>query len=66
MDQDYRLARVHWKIGQALLPEHFFAQEESLRGEVHLRLGLNQVPVWGVGVLQFDELETGDIPHPLG
>lgn len=61
MDQDYRLARVHWKIGQALLPEHFFAQEESLRGEVHLRLGLNQVPVWGVGVLQFEPyaLPTG-------
>lgn len=63
MDQQYRLSRVHWYIGQALLPEHFFAQEESLRGEIDRRFVLNHVPQWGVGILEFEPytLPTGII-----
>ncbi|MDD9966915.1 MAG: type VI secretion system baseplate subunit TssK [Myxococcales bacterium] len=45
----YQTARVHWRMGQALLPEHFYLQEEALRSEINLRLDLSPAPVWGVG-----------------
>jgi len=51
----FRLSRVHWYNGQALLPEHFNAQEESLRGEVDVRLNLAPVPLWGLGALSFNK-----------
>lgn len=62
MDQ-HRLSRVHWFIGQALLPEHFYAQEESLRGEVDRRFGLHAAPQWGLGTLELEPygLPTGVI-----
>jgi len=55
------LARVHWQMGQTLLPEHLLAQEEALvaEGVAHLRaLGL---PHHGVGALEWNEglLSTG-------
>ena len=33
-------------MGQALLPEHFYAQEHSLREELSTRLELSAVPAW--------------------
>jgi len=42
-------------MGQALLPEHFYAQEESLRAEASLRFSLLPEPSWGLGWLAFDE-----------
>ena len=50
----YQTSRVHWHMGQALLPEHFIAQEQSLREEVNLRLRMSPVPCWGLGTLQWD------------
>jgi type VI secretion system protein ImpJ len=47
-------SRVHWQMGQALLPEHFFAQEESLREEMNLRLSMTAPPAWGLASLQWD------------
>ena len=50
----HQTSRVHWHMGQALLPEHFYAQEQSLREEVSLRLRMSPVPVWGLGTIQWD------------
>ncbi|MFT3765620.1 MAG: type VI secretion system baseplate subunit TssK [Minicystis sp.] len=50
----YQTSRVHWHMGQALLPEHFIAQEQSLREEVNLRLRMSPAPSWGLGTLQWD------------
>lgn len=44
-------------MGQALLPEHFYSQENSLREEFHLRLRLLKAPFWGIGSLQWDEFQ---------
>jgi type VI secretion system protein ImpJ len=44
-------------MGQALLPEHFYAQEQSLREEFHLRLRSQLAPYWGVALLKWDEFE---------
>jgi type VI secretion system protein ImpJ len=41
-------------MGQALLPEHFYGQEQSLREEVNLRLRMSPAPGWGLGTLQWD------------
>jgi type VI secretion system protein ImpJ len=50
----YQTSRVHWHMGQALLPEHFIAQEQSLREEMYLRLRMSPAPSWGLGSLQWD------------
>lgn len=50
-------ARVHWRMGQALLPEHFFAQESSLREEGLLRARMGALPTWGVGALKWDAFQ---------
>lgn len=50
----YQTSRVHWHMGQALLPEHFIAQEQSLREEVSLRLRMSSAPSWGLGTFQWD------------
>jgi type VI secretion system protein ImpJ len=42
-------------MGQALLPDHFYTQEQALREEFHLRLRLLKAPFWGVGSLQWDD-----------
>jgi type VI secretion system protein ImpJ len=49
------LCRVRWRLGQALLPEHFFRQEFSLRQEWELRFAQLAPPSWGVGLLEWDE-----------
>ena len=50
-------ARVHWHIGQALLPEHFYAQESGLREELNLRLQMAPMPSWGLGGLKWDSFQ---------
>jgi type VI secretion system protein ImpJ len=50
-------ARVYWKLGQALLPEHFYAQEQAIREEVALRARMSAAPSWGVGTLQWDTFQ---------
>ncbi|WP_437629919.1 type VI secretion system baseplate subunit TssK [Sorangium sp. So ce854] len=59
--EPYQSSRVRWHIGQALLPEHFFAQEKSLRDEVDLRFRMRPAPSWGLGSLEWDgfQLEKG-------
>lgn len=56
----YQTARVHWRMGQALLPEHFQAQESSVREELLLRLRLLPLPFWGVGSLEWDPLQLAN------
>jgi type VI secretion system protein ImpJ len=51
------MARVHWRMGQALLPEHFQAQESSLHEDLLLRLRLLPMPFWGVGSLKWDNYD---------
>jgi type VI secretion system protein ImpJ len=41
-------------MGQGLLPEHFYGQEQALREEVNLRLRMSPCPWWGLGTLQWD------------
>jgi type VI secretion system protein ImpJ len=41
-------------MGQALLPEHFYAQEQSLRSEAALRFEMLGLPSWGLGKLEWD------------
>jgi type VI secretion system protein ImpJ len=53
----YQTARVHWRMGQALLPEHFQSQESSLREELRLRLSLQPYPLRGVGGLEWDAFQ---------
>lgn len=50
-------ARVHWRMGQALLPEHFYAQESSLREEALVRARLSPLPFFGVGALKWDAFQ---------
>ncbi len=49
-----KTARVRWRMGQPLLPEHFYCQEESLRAESHLRLAQLPAPQWGVAQLDWE------------
>lgn len=51
---ELQTARVHWKMGQSLLPEHFYAQETSLRKELYLHLRMLPAPYWGVGSISWD------------
>ena len=44
-------------MGQALLPEHFYAQEQALREEVGLRLRLTGAPSYGLASLAWDEYQ---------
>ena len=44
-------------MGQALLPEHFYAQEESLRGEAGIRFRMRSAPSWGLASLTWDEFQ---------
>jgi type VI secretion system protein ImpJ len=49
------LCRVRWRLGQALLPEHFFRQEFALRQEWELRFSQLTPQSWGVGLLEWDD-----------
>lgn len=57
------MTRVFWHMGQALLPEHFYAQEQSLRSETALRFEMLGLPSWGLGKLEWDRflLPTGTL-----
>ena len=58
MNQHARaLSRIFWHMGQALLPEHFFGQEESLRAESALRFSMLSAPAWGLGKLVWDTFQ---------
>lgn len=50
------MSRVYWHMGQALLPEHFYAQEEALREELSTHFAIRREPAWGVVRLVWDEL----------
>lgn len=50
------LARVLWKDGQTLLPDHFRAQEESLATEARRYAAFAGLPGVGVGALRFNEV----------
>jgi type VI secretion system protein ImpJ len=50
-------SRVHWHLGQVLLPEHFYAQEESLREELGTRFRVKPAPAWGLASLRWDEYQ---------
>lgn len=49
------LARIDWKMGQALLPEHLIAQEESLLAQSNLKFKMLGVPFYGIGSLKIIE-----------
>jgi type VI secretion system protein ImpJ len=57
------MTRVFWHMGQALLPEHFYAQEQSLRSEMALRFEMLGLPSWGLGKFEWDRflLQTGTV-----
>lgn len=50
-----KLARVRWKMGQTLLPEHFIAQEDSLRYDSALRFRLHGLPAYGIASLRWND-----------
>ena len=49
------LARVRWKMGQTLLPEHLEAQEGALLQESALRFRLHGLPAYGIASLRWNE-----------
>ncbi|MCG8471655.1 MAG: type VI secretion system baseplate subunit TssK [Desulfobacterales bacterium] len=49
-----KLARVHWEMGQALLPEHLVALEESILTDTMMRFRIQGLPFFGVGALRFN------------
>jgi type VI secretion system protein ImpJ len=49
------LCRIDWKLGQALMPDHFLWQEDSLRREVEMRAAHQALPRWGLVELGWDE-----------
>ena len=50
-----KLARVRWKMGQALLPEHFVAQEEALLAHSQLRSKIGGLPSYGFASLRWND-----------
>ena len=50
-----QLARVKWKMGQTLLPEHLIAQEESIIEESILRFNTIGLPGHGISALKFND-----------
>ena len=50
-----RLAHVRWQMGQALLPDHFYAQEEALVAEMHLRNAIRGFPTYGIANMAWSE-----------
>jgi type VI secretion system protein ImpJ len=57
---DEKLARVCWKMGQTLLPEHLLAQEDSLLANIVLRFRMQGLPSYGVGKLVVNESLLGE------
>jgi type VI secretion system protein ImpJ len=48
------LARVHWKMGQSILPEFFVTQEESLLRDSILRFKATGLPFYGITRLSWN------------
>lgn len=55
-----KLARVCWKMGQTLLPEHLLAQEDSLLANAVLRFRMQGLPSYGLGKLIVNETLLGE------
>ena len=55
MTEAKSLCRIDWKLGQALMPDHFLWQEDSLRREWEVRFSHQALPMWGVAALAWDE-----------
>jgi len=53
----FQTARVHWRMGQPLLPAHFQAQESALREELLVQHRLSPAPWWGVARLAWDDFQ---------
>lgn len=49
------LCRVHWRLGQALLPEHFERQELGMSRELELRFAQLAPASWGVARVEWDD-----------
>jgi type VI secretion system protein ImpJ len=54
-EEEYKLARVRWEVGQPLLPEHFLAQEGAFEAEMRLRAMLTGLPTYGLASLRWNE-----------
>jgi len=52
---DDKLARVAWKMGQTLLPEHLMAMEDSLLANALLLFRMQGLPSHGIGKLTLNE-----------
>jgi len=50
-----KLARVQWRMGQALLPEHLEAQEEAMMANVELRFGGFPAPLYGFSRIEWSQ-----------
>lgn len=50
-----KLARVRWEMGQALLPEHFVAQEDSFETDSSIRSSLRGLPDYGIASLKVND-----------
>ena len=50
-----RLSRVRWFMGQALLPEHLYALEESMLADSASRLNVRGIPSYGFHELRWNE-----------
>ena len=57
---DDKLARVCWKMGQTLLPEHLTAMEDSLLANTVQRFRMQGLPAYGVGKLVLNETLLGE------
>lgn len=55
MTEARSLCRIDWKLGQALMPDHFLWQEDSLRREWEVRSSHQALPMWGVATLVWDD-----------
>lgn len=53
----FQTARVYWRMGQPLLPSHFYAQESALREELFVQHRLAPHPWWGVASLSWDDFQ---------
>jgi len=50
----HKLAPVHWKMGQTLLPDHLLAQENALAGEARLHYQAQGLPSFGIAKCEWD------------
>ena len=60
------LCHVHWRLGQALLPEHFERQELAADRELQRRFGLLAPAQWGVAQLACRQTPAQRLAHVGG